>query len=54
MVSGMGGQDLKTAHRGQIQQHTVASQQVLPMVDHVAGTGVMLRNFLEGGEERLP
>jgi hypothetical protein len=24
------------------------------MVDHVAGTGVLLRRFLEGGDERLP
>jgi hypothetical protein len=29
-------------------------RQVLPMVDLLAGTDILLRRFLEGGDERLP
>jgi hypothetical protein len=44
-----GGVRIKTAQ----QADTVASRQVFPMVDHVAGTGLMLWRLLEGAEETL-
>jgi hypothetical protein len=47
VISGV-GLGFKTAPVG-----TVASQHVLPMVDSVAGTGVMLRRFLERADEML-
>jgi hypothetical protein len=43
-----------TAHIATRHYRTVASRHVLPMVDRVAATGVMLRRFLEGADERLP
>jgi hypothetical protein len=33
---------------------TVVSRQILPTVDHIAGTGGLLQTFLEGRDERLP
>jgi hypothetical protein len=57
MVSWVWGWDLKTAlggGGGGKHYHTVALRQVLPVVDCIAGTGVMLWRFLEGRDERLP
>jgi hypothetical protein len=53
-VSGMELGSKKTAHSGQTQYCTVASRRVLPMVDLVAGTGVVLTVIHEGRYERLP